>query len=229
MASEITYAEVKFKNASPTAAVEVPTQTKKHEHHPQKYPPWLPWLISLLLLLVCIALVILLVIPFSHRGNQSTVLQQKFMEWLCVSAMPQHKGRGWLCCPNGWKRFKKSCYYMSVDMMNWAESEQNCTAMGSHLVVINTTAEQTFLTEELQQSPRGRNYYIGLTAQALGQWQWVDQTPYNESAMFWRSGEPSNVAVEACVVIHTNPKIHNWNDIQCGNHYRICEAAALIV
>ncbi|XP_053912827.1 C-type lectin domain family 4 member A isoform X2 [Cuculus canorus] len=198
MASEITYAEVKFKNASPTAAVEVPTQTKKHEHHPQKYPPWLPWLISLLLLLVCIALVILL-------------------------------GRGWLCCPNGWKRFKKSCYYMSVDMMNWAESEQNCTAMGSHLVVINTTAEQTFLTEELQQSPRGRNYYIGLTAQALGQWQWVDQTPYNESAMFWRSGEPSNVAVEACVVIHTNPKIHNWNDIQCGNHYRICEAAALIV
>lgn len=38
----------------------VPPETKKPEHHPQKYPLWLPWLISLLLLLVCFALVVLL-------------------------------------------------------------------------------------------------------------------------------------------------------------------------
>ncbi|KAF1478841.1 C-type lectin domain family 4 member D, partial [Eudyptula minor novaehollandiae] len=101
----------------------------------------------------------------------------------------------WTCCPKGWKRFQKSCYYTSDDKMPWAESVQNCTGMGSHLVVINTKAEQ------LQQSRTGTNYYIGLRAQVVGRWQWVDQTPYNETAAFWRTGEPSNVAVEKCVVI----------------------------
>ncbi|XP_075365350.1 C-type lectin domain family 4 member A isoform X2 [Mycteria americana] len=203
MASEITYAEVKFKNASPAAAVEVPPETKKHEpetkKHPQKYPPWLPWLISLLLLLVCIALIIALL------------------------------GRGWTCCPKGWKRFQGSCYYLSDDRMRWNESVQNCTGMGSHLVVINTEAEQVFLTEEVQQSGVGFNYYIGLHAPVVDQWQWVDRTPYNKTAAFWRSGEPSNVSVEMCVVIFRMSNILNWNDIRCEHHYRICEAAAVTV
>ncbi|NWX08373.1 CLC4E protein, partial [Caloenas nicobarica] len=77
----------------------------------------------------------------------------------------------WMCCPRGWKRFQGSCYYLSDDMMGWAESKQNCTEMGSHLVVINSEAEQV-----------GKNYYIGLSAQKVGQWQWVDQTPLNETA-----------------------------------------------
>ncbi|XP_075019784.1 C-type lectin domain family 4 member D-like isoform X2 [Calonectris borealis] len=203
---------------------------KKHERHPQKYPPWLPWLISVLLLLVCIALIIaLLVAPCSRSGDQPTALQQRFTEWRCVSAVPQGKGQGWTCCPKGWKRFQKSCYYLSDDKMPWAQSEQNCTGMGSHLVVINTNAEQTFVTNELRQSPIGTNYYIGLRAQVVGQWQWLDQTPYNETAAFWRTGEPSNVIAEMCVVIHSTPDIHNWNDVPCERHNRICEAAAVTV
>ncbi|XP_075014274.1 C-type lectin domain family 4 member D-like [Calonectris borealis] len=122
------------------------------------------------------------VAPCSRSGDQPTALQQRFTEWRCVSAVPQGKGRGWTCCPKGWKRFQKSCYYLSDDEMPWAQSEQNCTGMGSHLVVINTNAEQTFVTNELRQSPIGTNYYIGLRAQVVGQWQWLDQTPYNETA-----------------------------------------------
>ncbi|XP_065706330.2 C-type lectin domain family 4 member A-like isoform X2 [Patagioenas fasciata] len=182
MASEITYAEVKFKNASPAAVVEVPPEMKKHEHHPQKYPPWLPWLISLLLVLVCIALIVLLVMmPFTYITDQPTTLRHKFMEWWCISAVPQGKGQGWMCCPKGWKHFQESCYYLSDDEMGWAESKQNCTGMDSHLVVINSEAEQVFLTKDLEHFSQ-RNYYIGLSAQKVGQWQWVDQTPLNESA-----------------------------------------------
>ncbi|NXJ42361.1 CLC4D protein, partial [Ciconia maguari] len=103
----------------------------------------------------------------------------------------------WTCCPKGWKRFQGSCYYLADDMMLWAESVQNCTGMGSHLVVINTKAEQV----QVQRSAVGFNYYIGLSAPVVGQWQWVDRTPYNETAAFWRSGEPTNVTVEKCVVI----------------------------
>ncbi|KFQ73680.1 C-type lectin domain family 4 member E, partial [Phoenicopterus ruber ruber] len=101
----------------------------------------------------------------------------------------------WTCCPKGWKYFEEKCYYLSSDMMSWDDSEQNCTGMGSHLVVVNSAAEQEFLSNELKGS-NGRNSYIGLNAEVVGQWHWVDQTPFNEMAAFWRHDEPSNVAVE---------------------------------
>ncbi|NXV25157.1 CLC6A protein, partial [Cepphus grylle] len=94
-------------------------------------------------------------------------------------AVSPYTEQGWMCCPNGWKRFQKSCYYLSTDTMFWVESVQNCTGMGSHLVVINSAAEQAFLTTKLQQIAKGDNYYIGLYAQEVGKWQWVDQTPLN--------------------------------------------------
>ncbi|NXA38235.1 CLC4D protein, partial [Eudromia elegans] len=103
----------------------------------------------------------------------------------------------WMCCPKEWKLFQKSCYYISTDNMSWNDSRENCTRMGSHLVVIKTEAEQ--VSAGLREMTR--NYYIGLSAQKVGEWHWVDQTPLNVTAAFWRAGEPSNVKSEKCVVI----------------------------
>ncbi|NXI19435.1 CLC4A protein, partial [Irena cyanogastra] len=232
MASEITYAEVKFKNESPAPVVKVPPETKKPEQHPQKYPLWLPWLISLLLLLVCFALVVvLLVVPLCHSSEQPSALLQQFSKWECNSAVPQGTDQGWTCCPKGWKRFQRSCYFLSLDRMNCAESAQNCTGMGSQLVVITSRAEQDFLSKQTNQPPNRENFYIGLFEDKMDQWQWVDRTPYNVTAAFWRKGEPSPNHDENCTVMHvsTQPP-NNWNDVKSDLvHHRICEAAAVIV
>ncbi|KAM3677072.1 C-type lectin domain family 4 member A-like [Ammospiza maritima maritima] len=232
MASEITYAEVKFKNESPASVVKGPPETKKPEQHPQKYPLWLPWLISLLLLLVCIALVVvLLVVPFCHSSDQPSALQQQFSEWECDSAVPQGTDRGWMCCPKGWRRFQGSCYFLSTDTMNCAESAENCTGMGSQLVVITSKAEQDFLYKQGTQPPSRENFYIGLFEDDVGQWQWVDKTPYNVNATFWRKGEPSPGHTENCTVMYLPERnLNNWNDVPpTGKHHRICEAAAVTV
>ncbi|XP_041270017.1 C-type lectin domain family 4 member A-like isoform X1 [Onychostruthus taczanowskii] len=232
MASEITYAEVKFKNESPAPVVKGPPETKKPEQHPQKYPLWLPWLISLLLLLVCIALVVvLLVLPLCHSSGQPSALQQQFSEWECDSAVPQGTDRGWTCCPKGWRRFQGSCYFLSTDKLSCDKSAQNCTGMGSQLVVINSKAEQEFLSEQTKQTPKRMNVYIGLFENKVGQWQWVDKTPYNVTAAFWREGEPSPDYDENCTVIYVpEPTFHNWNDVKATMlHHRICEAAAVFV
>ncbi|NXK67942.1 CLC4D protein, partial [Sylvietta virens] len=135
--------------------------------------------------------------------------------------------RGWTCCPTGWKKFQGSCYFVSLDKMNCAESEQNCTGMGSQLVVINSKAEQVFLHKQIKQpqSQRRENLYIGLFAQKVGQWQWVDKTPYNVTAAFWRKGEPSNTVDEDCTVMHVPEQSpYNWNDVRSDlAHHRICE------
>ncbi|XP_056342417.1 C-type lectin domain family 6 member A-like [Oenanthe melanoleuca] len=85
---------------------------------------------------------ICLVFLFWHSSVQPRALQQQFSEWKCDSAEPQGTDQGWTCCPEGWRRFQRSCYFLSLNRMNCAESEQNCTGMGSQLVVINSKAEQ---------------------------------------------------------------------------------------
>ncbi|XP_066195213.1 C-type lectin domain family 4 member E-like [Sylvia atricapilla] len=180
---------------------------------------------------------ICLVLPFRHssdqpRDPQQQQQQQQFSEWECNSTVPQGTERGWTCCPKGWRRFQRSCYFLSLDMMNWAESEQNCTGMGSQLVVINSKAEQVFLSKQIKNAPKRENFYIGLFAEKVGQWQWVDKTPYNVTAAFWRVGEPSNAPDQNGTVIHAleHNILKNWNDvIYYTMHHRICEAAAVTV
>ncbi|KAM6144577.1 C-type lectin domain family 4 member D-like [Phoenicopterus ruber ruber] len=191
---------------------------------------WLnPWIFLVSVLAIKTAFVTVCLVVFLHGSSgQYNTLLQKFTEWSCVLSVSGGKKEGWTCCPKGWKYFEEKCCYLSSDTMSWDDSEQNCTGMGSHLVVVNSAAEQEFLSNELKGS-NGRNLYIGLRAKKVGQWHWVDQTPFNETAAFWRHGEPSNKADQECVVIHADSDIHNWNDVKCASYHRICEAAAVTV
>ncbi|NWY93547.1 CLC4D protein, partial [Loxia curvirostra] len=104
----------------------------------------------------------------------------------------------WTCCPKVWRRFQGSCYFLSPDTMSWDESAENCTGMGSQLVVITSKAEQQ-ISQCNESKPY--NFYIGLFAEKGGQWQWVDKTPYNVTAAFWRKGEPNYLTGENCTVM----------------------------
>nr|XP_048691973.1 C-type lectin domain family 4 member A-like [Caretta caretta] len=243
MASEVTYIEVKFKNAPPRPAetkgvslLLAPAEKSMPQSAPQK-PTWrFLWLISALLLLLCVSLLIALIVTLlkgTGGCEKHKALPQSSAEWRCVLGRSEKKGRVWTCCPMDWEHFQSRCYYFSKDIMNWGDSETNCTGMGSHLVVINTGTEQDFifnLTKRTVTSIPDKSYYIGLTDQAQeGQWHWVDQTPYNETAAFWRQNEPNNSNMENCAVMHVEKKAHrkNWNDIQCSTSvHRICETAA---
>uniref|UniRef100_A0A8C9UX47 C-type lectin domain-containing protein n=1 Tax=Spermophilus dauricus TaxID=99837 RepID=A0A8C9UX47_SPEDA len=129
----------------------------------------------------------------------------------------------WSCCPKNWKSFSSSCYFFSTDAKSWNSSQENCSRMEAHLVVINSKEEQDFLTQNMAKTAA---YFVGLSdPEGHGHWQWVDQTPYNQSATFWHPGEPSH-SEERCVIVNhpsTSSK-WGWNDIRCKVHYRsVCE------
>nr|XP_038035486.1 C-type lectin domain family 4 member D-like isoform X4 [Anas platyrhynchos] len=173
------------------------------------------------------------VVLFHMSCGQCKTLPQNASEWHCIPNGSVSEKDSWKCCPEGWRPFQESCYYFSGDQMPWNESQQNCSGMGSHLVVINTEAEQDFLYKEIRRQMKyqeeGINLYIGLRAQEAGQWRWADQTPYNETAAFWRRGEPSDQpSDEFCVVIHYQKDVfRNWNNVPCTiDSYWICETAA---
>uniref|UniRef100_A0A8B9PM71 Uncharacterized protein n=1 Tax=Apteryx owenii TaxID=8824 RepID=A0A8B9PM71_APTOW len=103
-----------------------------------------PWVFLVSALVIKAAFVAICLDVFHHQSyDQYKILLQNATEWHCLPNTPAEEG--WTCCPMGWRLFQKSCCYVLADEMSSGESE-NCTGMGSHLVVINTEAEQVLET-----------------------------------------------------------------------------------
>ncbi|XP_060486488.1 C-type lectin domain family 4 member G-like isoform X1 [Panthera onca] len=72
-------------------------------------------------------------------------------------------------CHENWTAFQGSCYQFSTQELSWFKAKDHCTEKGAHLVIINSQAEQKFL------SPKENNgYWIGLRKQypkGIHKWQ----------------------------------------------------------
>ncbi|XP_010786464.1 CD209 antigen-like protein E [Notothenia coriiceps] len=119
----------------------------------------------------------------------------------------------------GWVYIRPSFYYISSVRKTWQESRADCLQRGADLVIINSKAEQDFITKF------NRFTWIGLTdVKTEDTWKWVDGTPLNKS--YWGPGEPNSFEgnVENCVEIRFFDLENSWNDIQCGDqNFWICE------
>ncbi|CAB1327002.1 unnamed protein product [Coregonus sp. 'balchen'] len=72
------------------------------------------------------------------------------------------------CCPDGWRKFGCSCYYISTESKTWNDSKQDCLGRVADLVIINSKEEQVFLTEF------NKTAWIGLTEiDEEGTWKWT--------------------------------------------------------
>ncbi|XP_031239186.1 C-type lectin domain family 4 member A-like [Mastomys coucha] len=190
MASEITYAEVKFKNAPnalPTDSESPAAPRKKPVHHINK-PGSLSLLFTSLMVLLLLLAITFLVAFIIYFQKYSQLLEEKkgvkgiiHNELNCTKNGSLMEDKIWNCCPKDWKLFGSHCYLVSrgTSSESWNKSEENCSQMGAHLLVIHSQEEQDFITGILTNDA---SYYIGLWDIGHRQWRWVDQTPYKESA-----------------------------------------------
>ncbi|XP_028719443.2 C-type lectin domain family 4 member A-like [Peromyscus leucopus] len=172
-------------------------------------------LLLLLKILFSVALITLFKKHSQLLDEKAITKELNYTDLECTKQHPLLKDKVWSCCPKDWKPFSSHCYFISTDAASWRESEEKCSSMGAHLMVINSQEEQDFITKIL--NPKA-DYYIGLSDPGHRQWRWVDQTPYNESSMFWHPGEPNNKKnKEECVEIRHLSSSWGWNDISCSS------------
>ncbi|XP_045568240.1 C-type lectin domain family 4 member M [Salmo salar] len=124
-------------------------------------------------------------------------------------------------CPEGWRRFGCSCYYISTEGKSWEESRQDCLERGADLVIINSEEEQTFIKglESLIFA------WIGLADSVTeGTWKWVDGTPLTIQKYWW-SGEPGGGTDQNCgEIYYISPGHGVWRDYDCSFSQKwICE------
>ncbi|XP_052577260.1 C-type lectin domain family 4 member A-like [Peromyscus californicus insignis] len=226
MASEITYAEVKFKNESNSSGIYSDSATAPKEKPTSPLSkPGRPSLLftSLMALFLLLAIAFLAAFIFYYQKYSQLLEEIKAIKDLTYTELNCSKpieDKVWSCCPKNWKPFSSHCYFTSNDSSSWNKSEEKCSSMGAHLMVIHSQEEQDFIIKILD--PKAA-YYIGLSDPGHRQWRWVDQTPYNESATFWHPGEPNNEK-EQCVIVNHGVSGWGWNDIPCSDKEKsICQ------
>ncbi|XP_032763279.1 C-type lectin domain family 4 member D isoform X2 [Rattus rattus] len=195
----------------------------KGAQHPQRIP-WVCAVVSISFLSACFISTCFVTHYFLLWKRGSAL---KFSDYhtrlTCILEEPQPGATGtWTCCPVSWRAFQSNCYFPLNDNQTWHESERNCSGMSSHLVTINTEAEQNFVTQLLDEQS---SYFLGLSDEKVeGQWEWVDKTPFNPNMVFWKVGEPNDYTEEDCVVLVYDQDKWVWNDFPC--HFemgRICK------
>ncbi|XP_005378974.1 PREDICTED: C-type lectin domain family 4 member A-like [Chinchilla lanigera] len=194
---------------------------------PRKYnPAFFKLLFASLLILFLLKVTLSSVICIFFSKNVLSVEKKMTVKGLvhteleCVKNNLTTEEKVWSCCPKNWKPFNSHCYFFSTDSKSWNKSEESCSSMQAHLLVINTEEEQDFIIQNLKTDS---SYYVGLSdPEGQRHWQWVDQTPYNENVTFWHPNEPNNKN-ERCVTIDYRLQ-WGWNDLFCDRTEKsVCE------
>ncbi|XP_041093188.1 C-type lectin domain family 10 member A-like [Polyodon spathula] len=127
------------------------------------------------------------------------------------------------CCPDGWVYRSMSCYLFSSSKMEWHAAQDDCRSKQAMLAVINDRTEWDFVRNWTIPT----YYWIGLTDEHTGRWEWVDGTPFTVDHKEWMPGQPDDWknhslgGGEDCAHLHGNGK---YNDDHCTRKYQfVCE------
>ncbi|XP_053380178.1 macrophage mannose receptor 1-like [Mercenaria mercenaria] len=113
-------------------------------------------------------------------------------------------------CPKGWTFFRGECYkYNSENKKDWEESEAACVADESHLVDINSGAENKFLMNLMK---RGDQY-------PSAAWIGLNDRETTDTHVWYSSGKVASYTnwveygTQPCVQMYSSGL---WNDMRCS-------------
>ncbi|KAG2468454.1 asialoglycoprotein receptor 1 [Polypterus senegalus] len=158
--------------------------------------------------------------PVSKDVN---LLRSQLESLKCQFERIQKNETGKVCCSEGWVFYSGSCYFISSDKLDWNSARDYCISWEGHLLVVDNDTEWMFVTS----FTKPRYYWIGLTDERTGKWEWVDGTDYKMHSQHWKPGQPDNWkghglgGGEDCAHLHNDGR---YNDDHCSRQYfYVCE------
>nr|ACU83224.1 perlucin-like protein isoform A [Ruditapes philippinarum] len=125
-------------------------------------------------------------------------------------------------CDDGWIAYSSHCYYIGFVERSFMEAHNFCDSRGAYLVRIESSGENSFLTNLLR-NLRVSDTWTGLSdMRSEGSYRWFHSNNY-PSYTNWGRGEPNNDGNEDCVGFWSRINYY-WNDFQCRHELRpLCE------
>uniref|UniRef100_G1Q9Q0 C-type lectin domain family 4 member A n=1 Tax=Myotis lucifugus TaxID=59463 RepID=G1Q9Q0_MYOLU len=231
MTSEITYAEVSFKNESTSLGTKSePPAAPKEKTSLHKSNPGFPkaLLPSLLILLLLLAISFFIAFIIFFQKYSQLLKEKKAIKEVTHTALEcmkenltMEEENSLKCFPPTSRYFKGHCIFLKFELPSWWSWGSSAQPQ-ARMMAASTAVVQDFIIQNLDKNSA---YYVGLSdPEGNGDWRWVDQTPYNASATFWHPGEPNNQR-ERCVMLNNPPRRSwGWNDVFCEVSLRsICK------
>ncbi|KGL95103.1 C-type lectin domain family 2 member E, partial [Charadrius vociferus] len=79
-------------------------------------------------------------------------------------------------CPFDWIGYRGKCYYFSEAEGNWTSSQDNCSALGASLAVLDSVEDLSFVMRYKGSS----EHWIGLSREDEEQpWEWVNRSRFS--------------------------------------------------
>ncbi|XP_028941350.1 killer cell lectin-like receptor subfamily F member 1 [Antrostomus carolinensis] len=104
-----------------------------------------------------------------------------FLKWLMEELCEDGQGRMCELCPPGWQLHRGRCYYFSEEAVSWDDSQKNCVARKSQLLVIEDEIEMEFIDNKEKDT---KYIWIGLKIQDMKKkWSSIEDRGVKEDRM----------------------------------------------
>ncbi|KAJ8255018.1 hypothetical protein GJAV_G00200050 [Gymnothorax javanicus] len=161
------------------------------------------------------------------RMDALATLTTEISQMKCTLEKIQKNVTGAGCCLSKWQFYESSCFFFSEEGKSWDSARDHCASMGSSLVILKDDGKWNWVAHRTMP----RFYWIGLTDERTGEWEWVDGTPYYMNRRKWKPGQPDDWTMhglgggEDCAHLHEDGKL---NDDHCSRPYRyVCESSVM--
>ncbi|XP_076001468.1 C-type lectin domain family 9 member A-like [Genypterus blacodes] len=134
-------------------------------------------------------------------------------------------------CPDGWRKFGCSCYFLFTKHTTWGPSKEECTSKGADLVIINSKEEMMFLNN----LGFPKMFWIGLISSSDGSnWTWADGS--SPKVMHWKSQNTTfqhHSRGQMCAAFNRfaagRHRLDSWSKEHCTQDLQfICEKEAQV-
>ncbi|WKX95078.1 hypothetical protein Q1695_011938 [Nippostrongylus brasiliensis] len=156
-----------------------------------------------------------------------TILTLALLGQVISSPAVRFYEKAYTACPNGWMRFRDSCYYYEPTKMRFDKAEVECLNKGGTLFVPDSTEEWDMV---IKRSPLNTFSWIGLEQEEDERTpRWKEVGGISFSKLNWLSSPPTpenngfNSAAKC--VAHYNSETTRYTYFHyCGNDFHpICE------
>nr|XP_022315405.1 uncharacterized protein LOC111119492 isoform X1 [Crassostrea virginica] len=120
-------------------------------------------------------------------------------------------------CKPDWEKFGDNCYHLVRGTQSWMDAFKTCHALGSGLVDVGSSEENSFL----HKLANGSEVWIAASDSIKeGTWQWFGSNQLLHYTN-WDTRQPDNSGGQDCAILKTNEK---WDDYNCSKReHFICE------
>ncbi|XP_077580727.1 lectin BRA-3-like [Stigmatopora nigra] len=126
------------------------------------------------------------------------------------------------CCPDGWVRWRNTCYIFQSTQLNYTDAAVACNGMmGAYLAPIHDSVENALAEELIRQQFSGqiRDTWIGRN-DGLTEGDFVLINGDKSKFENFRTNQPDNFQDEDCAEIDNEG---DWNDDDCADlNYYLC-------